>query len=188
MKISPYWSTVLFALLFLSVPSISFATKIASVDLDTLLTEAQIVALVTITEGELNENAQRCGARFTGVVSNALKNVEKETKLSFLSRFVSHSQLEMGAQYIVFLNSLSHANVTGCKNAVLEVAQAGYGALRVAGPYQIDLEDAVRVPLSFIKLPPSLRPVPGASSNLEVYESGWVDKQSFINYIHGQAK
>ncbi|VAW71937.1 hypothetical protein MNBD_GAMMA10-795 [hydrothermal vent metagenome] len=167
-------------LLFLA-PFYTDATKIARVSLASLLNEAQQVALVTVTLGTVSENITTCGIQYRASVQNFIKNTKNNESITFISRFIKHSEIQVGQQYIVFLNTLSENS--GCADNTLEIAHAGYGAMRVDSPYAIDLNYAVRIPLSFVKLPNAMNPIKGTSSNLQVYESGWVDKQKFIQIL-----
>jgi len=186
MKTIPRFLSLSTGLFLLLVTLYADATKIARVSLTSLLNEAQKVALVTITQGSISKNQEKCGVQYKATVQSPIKNTKSNENITFISRFEKRSEIQVGQQYIVFLNELSKN--ARCTDNTLEVAHAGYGAMRVDAPYEIDFDSAVRIALTFVKPPNAMNPIKGTSSNLQTYEAGWVDKKLFLQVLTTPSK
>lgn len=173
-------SILLFTLL-LSLSLNLSATKIARVSIDDLLREADKVALVTVTRGERTTDPDACGVLYHAQVETALKNTQAKETIAFYNRFDAQSGLRIAQQFILFLNKLE--DKAPCQAAALELAHAGYGALWVGSPYRVDIDEAVKIPKSFVQPPQQLPAKPGQSSNTEISETLWLNKADVLRYL-----
>ncbi len=121
-------------LLALTFPAELLATKIARVSIDALANEADRIALITLTAGELAKADNDCGVLYRGVVVDPVKNLQTGQTIAFFSRFDDQSGLKIGQQFIVFLNKLDVRSP--CRGADLELAHAGFSAFWVGTPYR----------------------------------------------------
>ncbi len=175
-------------LLALTFPAELLATKIARVSIDALANEADRIALITLTAGELAKADNDCGVLYRGVVVDPVKNLQTGQTIAFFSRFDDQSGLRIGQQFIVFLNKLDVRSP--CRGADLELAHAGFSAFWVGAPYRIDpgAERVAKIPQSFVAVPERFRGQPGHSSDLEISETIWVDGDDLLAYLKANSK
>jgi len=171
-----------FVLLFLSCSNVS-ATKIARVTINELYNDAEIVAFVNVVSA-ITSNSD-CGIVYEVEVIEPFKNTEINSRMKIYNIYNNPAGIRTGQKFIIFANKSNNRN---CSETNLEVGHAGYAALWVGSPYLIDYDIAVKIPKSFIVPPLTLKTQNGRTSNEEISEIVWADKNKFIAYLRNISK
>jgi len=91
-------------LIFLLLASFSYAqaTTLASVDITKLYKEADVVALVTIEQGQLLRHSKEdCGAKYSGRIKELLKG---QLPIKSLINFSTYSLVSLGDTFLIFVS------------------------------------------------------------------------------------
>lgn len=177
-----------------------FATTLASVPLTELFQQADVVALVQVTQGQvLVVGEETCGARYEAQVLEGLKGAKQGSTIKF-----GHLQgYKIGAKYLLFLLKSGRSyDPKMSTNAIMEQAEqqvitkcspvwrdltvmhSGNGALPVSWASQFKYEDSVRIPSRFVGIPNGLNTkVAKASDDEELSSVLWVRLEDLLHHL-----
>ena len=131
----------------------AFATKMAPVSLEELLTDSSIVAIVNIKQASvstsqyevIHSGEQKYYLDYIATIIDSVKGGDAGKTIKFMSR----EPLLISREYLVFLNST--------KSGELHVAQAGFAAFEKAYiSVKAGIKECLRIPSDFISLPKEL--------------------------------
>lgn len=148
----------------------AFATKMAPVSLEELLTDSSLVAIVNIKQASVSTNQyevihsgeQKYYLDYMATIVDTVKgsNVGKTIK------FMSREPLLVSRDYLVFLNST--------KSGELHVAQAGFAAFEKAYiSVKAGIKECLRIPSNYISLPKELVIIHGVTKLNEQSSYVW---------------
>ncbi len=183
----------------------SYATTLARINLTDLFQEADLVAFVEVTSGEmLGVGDDSCGAKYAARVLEAFKGSTTGEKIEF-GNFYGY---EIGGRYILFLvkaprthepmmssNSMQldvRAKIqTWCGPKLLRntVMHSGNGALKVPWVSKFKYQDGVLVPTRYVALPKGLSTSPAKVTEVnEFSDEVWVRLTELTTTLRGLAK
>ena len=181
------------------------ATTLPHIPIADLFAEADVVALVEVTEGHLlGEGKDNCGAKYRATVTEGLKGVDSGSVLEF-GQYIGY---EIGNRYLLFLTkpgrsyepkmsingeleSARQAAIRKClpQWTFFRVMHSGNGALPVNWSTQFDYKDSVRIPLRYVGVPESVPQKPAMPSDNEEFSSVfWVRLDDLLTMLRSLKK
>ncbi len=150
----------------------AFATKIAPVSIEELVSDSSMISVVDVKQANLSteqyeviySGKKKNYLNYVATIIDPIKEGEKGKTVKFLGR----EPLLVSQKYLIFL--------TTSKSGHLFVAQAGYAALENSHiSFESGVKEGVRVPLSYISLSKKLISIPGVTKLNEQAPYVWVD-------------
>ena len=179
------------AILLTLLPLISVASVPASLTLEELFHESDVVVLVEVIEGRrLNVGDDHCGAAYTGEVLNSLKGTADGEII-----FGYYVGTGIGNKYLLFLTTEEYNPMTSTNSMQTErhnecqeqcvrlwphylVAHSGYGSLEVKQAGALDFVEGIGIPSNAIRIPTA---IPAVREN----EIHWVNLADVLEYLDG---
>lgn len=186
--------------------AVSHATTLPRLTLDTLLSNAAVVALVDIQAGEMvYVDGEGCGAKYRASVKEVIKgDIQKGADITF----GPYSGRPIGKRFLAFLTKKERPFEP--KNSTNSMAQAadadfekrcaavlpplremhgGFGTMEVSWTMKFDYRDAVLFPEEWVAPPggtPRQKWAPG--DNQIVSARSWVPVEDVVRYLQRKVK
>lgn len=154
----------------------AYATKMAPIPLEDLLSDSSIVTIINIKQASLSVNKykiihsgeERFYLNYVATIVDSIKGGDVGKTIEFSSR----EPLFVSREYLVFLNA--------SKPGELFVAQAGFAAFEKTYIFfqtgiNAGIKEGLRIPSSLIPLPKALATTPGVTKLNEYSAYVWVE-------------
>ena len=186
----------------LCIPRAAFGMSLAPISLEELFREADIVAIVQVSEGHLlGEGESSCGARYKGRVEHLFKGAQE-----YYIDFGHYHGYGPGGRYLLFLtrrkdefmeffammskNAEATAFVADfnkrCEPVLSpnRVMHGGTGAMKFKSLQPT--ADFVLIPTRLIPVPESLKRIKAEALDASSYEDAvWVKEEDLVQYLRG---
>ncbi len=158
----------------------SFATKMAPISLEELVSDSSTVMIIDVEQVSLS--ADQYEVIYSGEEKNYLNYVAttvdpiKEGDAGKTIKFFSREPLLVSREYLVFLNA--------SKSDELSVAQAGFAAFeKTYISFERGIKEGIRIPSNYISLPKDIASIPGVTKLNEQSSYVWVEWLPFKKWV-----